>query len=280
VSVSETTASEKTSPYKIQVLDRALAIINAIAESRTDASLAELAEIVKLHKSTVHRILMILESYRVVDRDPQGGRYRLGLRLFELGTIAIGSFNIRDRARRHLERLLYEVDETVHLCVLDGGEVLYVDKFEPSRSVRMASRIGRRNPAHCTAVGKAILSLLSEREVDDILRRHGLPRLTPNTITTPAELKVELQAVRRRGYSIDNEEVEEGVRCVGAAVLDHAARPIAAVSVSAPSFRLPPEKVEVVAALVSRVAQALSKELGYFGPWPVEARKTPASTEE
>jgi DNA-binding IclR family transcriptional regulator len=279
VSLSETINPEKASPYKIQVLDRALAIINAISESRVDASLAELAEKVQLHKSTVHRILMILESYRVVDRDSQSGRYRLGMRLFELGTIAIGSFNIRDRARRHLERLLYEVDETVHLCVLDGGEVLYVDKFEPSRSVRMASRIGRRNPAHCTAVGKAMLAWLPDREVDDILLRHGLPRLTPNTITTPAELKVEMQSIRRRGYSIDNEEVEEGVRCVGAAVLDHAARPIAAISVSAPSFRFPPDKVDVVAALVSQVAQELSKESGYRGPWLSQIKKISPITE-
>ncbi len=275
-SSSETISATKRSPYKIQVLDRALAIINAIAESRTDVPLMELAESVKLHKSTVHRILMILESYRIVDRDTQSGHYRLGLRLFELGNIAIGTFNIRDRARRHLERLLYEVDETVHLCVLDAGEILYLDKFEPSRSVRMASRIGRRNPAHCTAVGKAILSRLTDREVDDILRSHGLPRLTPNTITTPAELKIELQSIRKRGYSIDNEEVEEGVRCIAAAVLDHAERPIAAISVSAPAFRLPVEKIDVVAAQVTQAAQELSKESGHRGNGPQDLRKIPA----
>lgn len=268
----------KASPYKIQVLDRALAIINAIAESRSAAGLAELAERVKLHKSTTHRILMILESYRVVDKDPQTGHYRLGLRLFELGTIAIGSFNIRERARPHLERLMYEVDETVHLCVLDGGEVMYLDKFEPSRSVRMASRIGRRNPAHCTAVGKAMLARLPEREVDDILQKHGLPRLTRNTITTPAELKVELKAIRGRGYSIDNEEVEEGVCCVGAAVLDHAGRPLGAISVSAPSFRMPMEKVNIVAVLVCHAARVLSEKSGYRGSWPMEPAGTPALT--
>ncbi len=268
----------KASPYKIQVLDRAVSIINAIAESRPDAGLAELAETAQLHKSTAHRILMILEGHRIVDRDPQTGRYRLGLRLFELGTIAVGSFNIRERARRHLERLLYEVDETVHLCVLDGGEVLYLDKFEPSRSVRMASRIGRRNPAHCTAVGKAMLAWLPERETDEILRKHGLQRLTQNTITTPAELKVELKRIRKRGYSIDNEEVEEGVRCVGAAILDHVGRPLAAISVSAPSFRMAMEKVEIVAGPVCRAAQRLSEESGYRGPWPTQAAGTPAAT--
>ena len=264
VSGSETAHS----PYKVQVLDRALAIINALAAAREQPTLIELAENVQLHKSTVHRLVMILESYRIVARDPQTGRYHLGLRLFELGTIAVGSFNIRERARRYLERIVYEVDETVHLCVLDAGEVLYLDKIEPSRSVRMASRIGRRNPAHCTAVGKAILAHLPPREVDDILRRHGMQRLTPNTIGSPVELKAELKAVLDRGYAIDDEEVEEGVRCVGAAVLDHTGRPVAAMSVSAPSFRLPMEKTAMVAASVCRAARALSKESGYQGTWP------------
>src|SRR5437667_11809434 len=117
--------------------------------------------------------------------------------------MAMGRFDVRDRARLHLEKLLYEVDETVHLCALDGGEVLYLDKMEPSRSVRMASRIGRRNPAHCTSVGKAIMAFLPEAEVDDILRQHGLKRLTAKTITTPAELKAELKLIRERGYAID-----------------------------------------------------------------------------
>jgi IclR family KDG regulon transcriptional repressor len=257
----------KASPYKVQVLDRALAIINALAAAREDPTLVELSEAVQLHKSTAHRLLMILESYRMVARDAQTGRYHLGLRFFELGTIAIASFNIRDRARPHLERLVYEVDETVHLCVLDAGEVLYMDKIEPSRSVRMASRIGRRNPAHCTAVGKAMMSHLPEREVDDILRHHGMQRFTPNTLTTPAELKAELKNILERGYSIDNEEVEEGVRCVGAAILDHVGRPLAAISISAPSFRLAMDKVAVVATSLCKSAKALSEESGFRGVW-------------
>jgi DNA-binding IclR family transcriptional regulator len=262
--------SETKSPYKVQVLDRAFAILDVLASGRQDASLGELAETLALNKSTVHRLLMILEGYRAVQRDPQTGRYQLGLRLFELGSLAVGNFNIRDRARPHLERIVYEVDETVHLCVLDAGEVLYIDKIEPGRSVRMASRVGRRNPAHCTAVGKAMLACLPEREVDDLLRRHGLQRMTANTIVTPAELKSELARVRQRGYSIDNEEVEDGVRCVGAAVIDHSGRPTAAISLSAPAFRLPPDKLVVVASSVCRAARLLSEESGYRGGWQTE----------
>lgn len=247
------------------MLDRTLAILNALANAGRDASLVELAAMVKLHKSTVHRLSMILESYRMVERDPQTGRYHLGLRLFELGTIAVSSFNVRERARRYLERLVHEAEETVHLCVLDAGEVLYLEKMEPTRSVRMSCHIGRRNPAHCTSVGKAMLARLSEPEVDEIVRRHGLERRTAKTIASPVELKAELRAVRSRDYAIDDEEVEEGVRCVGAAVLDHAGRPLAAISVSGPAFRMTPEKLPVIAASVCRAAAELSREGGYRG---------------
>jgi DNA-binding IclR family transcriptional regulator len=266
--------STTKSPYKVQVLDRIVAILNALADSGHDASLGELAAMVKLHKSTVHRLSMILESYRMVERDPRTGRYHLGLRLFELGTIAVGGFNVRERARRHLERLLQKAGETVYLCVLDAGEVLYLEKLEPSPSVPMSCHIGRRNPAHCTSVGKAMLAHLTGPEVDEILRRHGLPRSTPRTITSHAELHVELRAIRDRGYAIDNEEVEEGVRCVGAAVLDRARRPVAAISVSGPASRMTDAKVPIVAALVCRAAGDLSRECGYIGETRAEALAT------
>ncbi len=262
----------KPSPYRVQVLDRALAIIDTLAGDGLDASLMELSEKLQLHKSTVHRLLMILERHRIVERQPHTGRYQLGLRLFELGSVAIARFNIRERARLHLQRLVLEVDETVHLCVLDAGEVLYLDKIEPGRSVRMASRIGRRNAVHCSAVGKAMLAHLPEREVDQILEQRGLPRLTSKTIVTMADLKADLKATRERGYAIDNEEAEEGVRCVGAAILGRNGRPLGAISASAPSFRLPLAKVPGVAVAVCAAARALSEESGYQGASHPEIR--------
>jgi DNA-binding IclR family transcriptional regulator len=249
--------------YKVQVLDRALAILDALARLRESVSLAEIAADVKLHKSSVHRLLMSLVKHRLVDRDAESGRFSLGIRLFDLGTIAIARFNIRDRARQHLERLMYNAHETVHLCVLDSGEVLYVDKIEPDRTVRLSSTIGRRNGAHCTSAGKVMLAWLSESEVDAILQAHGMRRFTANTLTTPAELKAELKVICERGYAIDDEEHEEGVRCVAAAIKDHSGRPIAAMSVSAPSFRLPTDKIPLVAALVVETARTLSVECGY-----------------
>lgn len=257
--------TEKTnSPvYRVQVLDRALAIIDVLAHQREEASLAEIAALVQVHKSTVHRLILTLERHRFVERSPQTGHYRLGLRLFDLGTLAVARFNIRDRARPHLEKLMYHAGETVHLCALDGGEVLYLDKVEPDRSVRMSSTVGRRNPAHCTSVGKAILANLPEPEVDAVLQQHGMRRFTAKTLCTPAELKAELKAIRERGYAIDDEEHEEGVRCIGAVVRDYSGAPAAAISVSAPSFRLPIEKLPALAILVCEAANALSREWGY-----------------
>jgi DNA-binding IclR family transcriptional regulator len=263
----------KASPYRVQVLDRALAILDTLAKERDEVSLIELSAKLQLHKSTAHRLLMILERHRMVEREPQTGRYRLGLRLFELGSLAISRFHIRDRARPYLERVLFEIEETVHFCVLDAGEVLYVDKIESSRSLRLASKIGRLDPAHCSAVGKAMLAHLPEQRVDAILKEHGLPRITATTIVTAAELKADLQAVRERGYAIDNGEAEDGVRSVGAAVLGPQGRLLGAISTSAPSFRLTVERVPAVAASICRAARAISVESGYQGSWQPEATK-------
>jgi DNA-binding IclR family transcriptional regulator len=256
--------SDKTSAvYRVQVLDRAVAILNVLAETSEGLSLGDVSAAVRLHKSTAHRILINLEGARMVDRDATTGRYRLGLRLFELGSAAIAQFNIRDRARSYLEALVNETDETVHLCVLDAGEVLYLDKVEPTRSVRLSSRIGLRNPAHCTAVGKAMMAWLDDSEVEAIVQRHGLRHFTPRTISTLAELRADLTKIREQGYAIDDEEHEEGVRCVAAVVRDHAGRPAAAMSISGPSFRIPMEKVPIFAQSICRATQHLSREWGY-----------------
>jgi DNA-binding IclR family transcriptional regulator len=252
--------------YRVQVLDRALAILDVLSQKREGAGLAEIAAMVRLHKSTVHRLIMSLEKHRLVDRNPQTGCYRLGIRLFDLGMISISCFDIRTRARPHLEQLMYNTGETVHLCLLDDGQMLYLDKVEPDRSVRMSSKIGRRNPVHCTAVGKAVLAALPEAEVDAILRQHGMRRFTPRTLVTPAELKAELKKIAEQGYAFDDEENEEGVRCIGAMVREYSGRPVAAISISVPSFRLPLEKVPVLGALVSQTAQTITLECGFRAP--------------
>ena len=251
------------SPYKVQVLDRALAALAILANSSSDCSLAELCLALKLHKSTVHRLMMVLEQHRLVVKNPETGRYRLGLRLYELGSRAIDGLDLRGRARRYLDRLQAEFGETVFFCILDEGQVFYVDKVESQRSVRTACTVGSRAPAYCTAVGKAMLAELPEPAVNEVIRRWGLKAVTRNTITTAAALKAELRAVRSRGYAIDNEEKEEGLRCVSAAVHGHSGKLFAAMSVSGPAFRMTKERIPEVGQAVMEAANELSAELGY-----------------
>lgn len=240
-----------------------MSILNALATRQEDFSLAELCSTLGLHKSTVHRLMMVLESHRLVSKNPETGRYRLGLRLFEFGSKAIATLDLREHSRPYLTRLLQETQETVHLCVLDFEDVVYLEKMEPERSVRMASRVGRRHPAYCTAVGKAMMAELPESELEEILEQTELKPITPRTITSAEVLKKELKLIRGRGYAVDDEEIEEGVRCVAAAVRDHSGRTVAAVSVSGPSFRLTESKIPAVAECVGRAAMQLSAELGF-----------------
>lgn len=251
------------SPYQVQVLDRALAILDLLSVEGPDLSLGEVSDKLELHKSTVHRLIMVLERHKLIERNSVNGRYRLGLKLFELGTRAVSQLDLRERARPVLERLVLETSETVHLGILDDTEVLYLDKVEPARSVRMSSSVGRRNPAYCTAMGKSILAYLTEAQVEAIVRKQGLKAMTANTITSLLELKAELAGIRERGYAVDNEEIEEGVRCVGCVVRDFSGGPVAAISVSAPAFRISREKAKNLSRPVIAAANTLSAELGY-----------------
>ncbi len=255
----------RRSPYRVQVLDRALAALEILANREGECSLVDLCAEMKLHKSTVHRLAMVLEQHRLVDKNPDTGRYRLGLRLFEFGSKAIAALDLRGRARPYLDRLQREFGETVFFCILDDGQVFYMEKVESQQSVRTACTVGSRAPAYCTAVGKAMLAELAEPEVGDVIRRWGLKAVTANTITTATALKAELRAVRSRGYAIDDEEKEVGLRCVSAAVRGHSGKLFAAMSVSGPAFRMTKERVPEIGQAVMRAANELSAELGYQG---------------
>ena len=249
------------SPYRVQVLDRALAALAILANRSSDCGLAELCTALKLHKSTVHRLMMVLEQHRLVVKNSETGRYRLGLKLFELGSKAIEGLDLRGRARPYLDRLQEKFGETVFFCILDEGQVFYVEKVESKASVRTACTVGSRAPAYCTAVGKAMLAELPESEVTAIVR--GLKPVTAKTITSASALKTELKAVRARGYAIDDEEKEEGLRCVGTAVRSHSGMPVAAMSISGPAFRMTRERVPEVGRALTQAASELSAELGY-----------------
>lgn len=251
------------SPYQVQVLDRALGILDVLSDEGQELGPAELSEQLDLHKSTVHRLLMVLERHRLIERGPQNGKYRLGLRLFELGSKAVAQLDLRERVRPYLERLVAETGETAHLCILDGNQMLSIANVESPRTLRTPSTVGRRTPLHCTSVGKALLAFLPEDEADALIKRCELTRYTGRTLTAPAWLKAELKRVRQRGYAMDNEEIEEGLRCIGAPVRDYSGRVVAAISIAGPAFRLIKARIPAVSQAVIGAAEDLSEELGY-----------------
>jgi len=251
------------SPYQVQVLDRALGILDLLAGENPELGLSEVSELTGLHKSTVHRLLQVLERHRLIEKLALNGKYRLGLRLFELGSKAMAQFDLRERAQPYLKRLVLETGETAHICILDGDRMLSIANVESPRTLRTPSTVGHRTPLHCTSVGKALLAFLSEDEQIDLINQCELIDYTRHTITKPARLKAELKLIRQRGYALDDEEIEEGLRCVGAPVMDHSGRVVAAMSIAGPAFRLTDDRIPAVARSVIQAASELSVELGY-----------------
>ncbi|MGQ9616703.1 MAG: IclR family transcriptional regulator [Spirochaetota bacterium] len=164
-----------------------------------------------------------------------------------------------------LADLMHRSGETVHLAILDKGQVLYLDKREGPQAVGIISRVGQRLPAHCTGLGKVLLAYADQGVLEDVINTVGLPRFTKNTITDYALLREELQKVRSRGYAIDNEEIEEGLCCVSAPVRDYTGKVIAAISISLPAFRFSNDKREEHKNNVIESAEKISRLLGYRG---------------
>jgi DNA-binding IclR family transcriptional regulator len=244
------------------VLERALSILSAFSPSRPEMRLGDF-QALSLHKSTLYRLLEVLRSHRLVELDTTSGRYRLGLRLFELGMQAVNHLELARCAQRPLDALVERTGETAHLGVLDGGEVVSIGRAESPHALRMPGAVGRRNPAHCTAIGKVLLASLPEPEQRAHLAATPLKTLTRRTLVRPELLLRELRAVRQRGYAIDDEEIYPGVRCVGAPVRDHTGAVVAAVSVAGPTTRLPREHFPRYAAEVLKAAAEISRGLGH-----------------
>ena len=246
----------------IQSVDRAITLLERLAQRGGSASLADLACDVGLSRSTAHGLLATLRQHSLVSQDADG-HYVLGVKLFELGMAAVSRLDLRTVAGPVLERLVDEFQETVHLVINDGLDVVYIDKRESPQSIRIVSQVGHRLPGHCTGVGKAMLAFKSKAELENLLAGVELERHTSNTITDKDQLKAELELVRQSGYALDNEEIIDGLRCVAAPIRDHTTQVVAALSVSGPSMRMKPEKIErVIPAVVQAVAD-ISQQLGY-----------------
>jgi len=250
-------------PYRVQVLDRALAILDLLAEHGGKLGATELAARLDLHKSTRHRSLAVLERNCYMEKSPANGRYRLGWKLIDLGMRAVSRMDVRELARPELERLMEETGETAHLGVLRKGEVVSLANVQSRRSLRTPATVGQRSPTHCSSQGKVMLAHLSQEDLSEFVRTYGLKAYTGNTLTRFAALRAELKRVRQRGYAVDNEEFEEGLKCVGAPVRDHSGTVVAAISIAGPASRLSRDRVPALVHSVASAASRLSVLLGY-----------------
>jgi DNA-binding IclR family transcriptional regulator len=245
-------------------LRRALGILLRIGEDSADGrghTLAGLSRDLELNKSTLLRLLAPLCEARLVEQEPDTGRYRLGWRTAQLGAAYLEQADLPGAARDVLRGLMEETSETVHLVLADLPEVVYIDKVDSPRPVRMFSRIGTRQPAYSTAVGKAILAHAGDPAVRRVIQA-GLPARTPRTHTTAAALRADLAEIRARGYAVDDVENEPEIRCVAAPIFDHAGTVGSAVSVSAPASRLGVGQVPALGGLVVAAADQVSRRLG------------------
>ena len=220
-----------------------------------------------LHKSTTSRLLGTLEREGFLESDPQTGKYRLGLQAVTLAAIATPGGDLRTLARPAMEELSLATRERINLAVIQGMECISLDQLPSPHRISNIGWVGRRTPLHCTSTGKSMLAFMSPSGRARLLPRR-FDRYAARTITGRDQLIKELEAIRRRGYAIAQDELEEGLTAVGAPILDQARRVVAALAVSGPSFRLTPERLPDVAARLVKAAAKVSRRLGFAGDFP------------
>ncbi len=251
--------------YNIQAVDRAIKVLELLSQNEV-MKLDALSRELGVSTSTTYRLLSTLQSHRYIEKDEPRGGYRLGLACLELARSFAGTSDIRRSALPDLDRLRDETRETVHLAVLDGMEVVYLDKRHGLHPIGlMSSRVGGRSPAHCTGLGKVLLAFEDPPDVDAHFRTRGLHRFTERTLTDVDDLLDHLEAVRERGYALDLGEHEPEVRCVAAPVFDGSGDVVAAISISGPASRLGElDDHRELIERTKRAAQAVSAKLGYL----------------
>jgi IclR family KDG regulon transcriptional repressor len=240
---------------------KALELLDHFTIEHPELSLAEISREVDAHKSSVFRVLTTLEAAGFLEKDTQSGKYRLGLKILDLAGRVWGRHDIRQIASPYMEELARETGEVTHLAVLDGADIVYLEKKGQGQVLTVATRVGGRNPAYASSMGKILLADLSESELKAVLGRGKLEKLTPNTITEIPRLIEELNRIREQGFALDNEENFPGIRCVGAPVRDGSGKVIAAVSVTVPVQRMNDERVRELWRLVTKTARMISERV-------------------
>jgi DNA-binding IclR family transcriptional regulator len=243
----------------VPALFNAFLILELLTNSGVGLTLPDLVEQSNLAKSSVHYLLVTLERCGYVRRSERTGRYLLGVKLFSMANSALGSLSVRQRTSAYLSGLKMRTGLTVHMAILEQSEAILVAREETQRGSRLASWIGKRMDMHSTGIGKAMLAYLPQAEVDAIIRKHGLARHNENTISTRRRLQEELDRITKMGYSLDNEEDELGVRCIGVPIFGPLGRPLAAISLAGSTQELALEDLPRLSGELLATAKMMSR---------------------
>ncbi len=258
-------ARKEKSDYIIHAVANALELLELFHCDGEALSVSEIAQQLRLPKHNVLRLLTTLELRGYLENEKLSGRYRLGLKALGLSQTYLHQGGLLRRAGPVLKNIVQSCRETVYLALLEKRHIIYVDAVESDQAVRVASRLGTRLPAYCTASGKAHLAFLPEKMLDSLYPREALEGFTPRTHLSKESLRKDLQEIARRGYAVDDEEFDREVRCVAVPVRDYTQSVIGALSVSAPSFRMASRRIEEeIIPLLLGSAQELSTALGYI----------------
>ena len=259
--------------FFIGSLAKGIKVMELLAEQK-QLTVSGVARLLGSNRAVSHRFLATLRELGYVEKD-EDDRYRLTFKVFELGMKVANRFEIRQIARPLMQELALASGETVNLGHFDGKGILHVDKIDSLEILRMDSPIGSRAPAYCTALGKAVLAFLPRDEFERFLSQVTLKPHGPNTITTKKNFRLAVDDIRNRGYAVDDQEMSAGLRCVAAPVFDHTGRAAYAISVSGPSLRMTPKRIEDIHPLVQKKCRQLSQQLGHTTPESLQPIRKP-----
>jgi DNA-binding IclR family transcriptional regulator len=246
-------------------VERALAMLESVAEESEGLSNADISRKLKIPKSSASYILRTLEKQGYLNREPGTGKYRVGLKVLSLSRGALSGLDVREVALPIMRRLMEQTSLTCHLAILDGPDAVYIEKVAPQGFIKMDTWVGRRMRVHATSVGKALVAHITRERLEKILSEQGMEKRTPKTITTVPRLLKELEKVREQGYAVDDEENNMGARCVGAPVFNQHGSIEASLGLSGTINQVNAQTMPRILPALKDAARHVSMQLGYRG---------------
>jgi IclR family KDG regulon transcriptional repressor len=257
-------AKREKNSYIIQSVTNALNLLEAFKADKDELGVTELSKKLNLHKNNVFRLLATLEAKGYIEQNKATENYRLGVKSLELGQTFVKQLGLVRQAKPFLKEIVKECNEMAYIGIIRQNSVVYLDVEEANQTVKVTNRVGWRLPIHCTAIGKAQITYASEEELEKLDFLDHMERFTPNTIVDKVEFIKHLKEVAKRGYALDNEEYDLGVRCVGVPLRDYTGRVVGGISVSGPSFRMTDEILrEKIIPAVKEAGEKVSQRLGF-----------------